>query len=238
MIMPNVRSRAPAFFILAVSLIVVLVVVNVLLTMRSARQLKTNAAAVTHTGTQRRFVLNAYRSFLARVCRAKPVLIVIEDLHCADDSSLWLFRHLTLGLSSLRCLVYATYRGGETVRKFARSSGLSKIELRMLSEAEVGDLLFAINGEPAPPALVLLVFQLTEGNPFQIEELLSLLNSEGRLFDSAGGWTPTAGPDWVDLPARVRVRLNVTRPVAYSEWFTKSPGRRTVLRASSVRPNS
>jgi len=168
-------------------------------------------------GTRRAHLLNAYRSFLTRVCRAKPVLILLENLHCADDSTLWLFRHLTLGIASLRCVVYVTYRGrerasapyfAETLSQLARIGGVSRIQLRNLSRAAVRDVLSAVNGEFAPPALALLVFQLTAGNPFLIEEILVLLNSEGRLFNSAGGWTSTAGPDWVDLPPAIRARLD------------------------------
>ena len=59
----------------------------------------------------------AVRRFLESLAAARPVLLVLEDLHWADPASLDLLRYIGGRLAGLRLLVVATYRVDELTRQ-------------------------------------------------------------------------------------------------------------------------
>src|SRR6185369_12681386 len=59
---------------------------------------------------QRRFTFNSIREYVTRISRDKPQLLVLEDLHWADEPTLLLLEHLAERLASMPCLIVATYR--------------------------------------------------------------------------------------------------------------------------------
>ena len=53
------------------------------------------------------------REFLARAGSAQPLLLVLDDLHWADDATMLLLRHIAQGLPEVPILVVGTYRDVE-----------------------------------------------------------------------------------------------------------------------------
>src|SRR5208282_4910924 len=70
----------------------------------------------------RRQLFNSFSNFFARRSREQPTLLMLEDLHWADDSTLALINHLSQRHSELPLLMIATYRENE----IDISPGLSK----------------------------------------------------------------------------------------------------------------
>jgi predicted ATPase len=118
---------------------------------------------------------------LHRLAECGPLLVVVEDLHWADQSThdllSFLVRNLRAGVALL-----LTYRSDELHRRHPlrpflaeldRSGRTERLELGRLGRRELGELLAGIRGEPAPAALVSEILARSEGNPSFAEELLA-----------------------------------------------------------------
>ncbi|PWN03286.1 hypothetical protein DJ010_09225 [Nocardioides silvaticus] len=132
-------------------------------------------------------IAESVRQRLSELSRDRTVLLVLEDLHWADPSSLRVLRHLVGHLDSGRLLVLCTWRRGtqegplaEVAEALARRHATT-LELAGLSADETAHLLAAITGE-ADPGLATDVHQRTEGNPFFLIEYGRLARDEQRAL--------------------------------------------------------
>lgn len=123
------------------------------------------------------------------VClRAEPTLLVLEDLHWADASSLRLLEYVAAELPRTGTLAIATLRPGEQPERLRETLGaLSRDGLRLplapFGAAEVRDYLRLREVSADPVALL----DRSGGNPFYLEELLRLPESErDRVPPGAG----------------------------------------------------
>ena len=115
---------------------------------------------------------------LQRELRAAPSLVVLEDVHWADEATLDLIRFLGRRIGELPCLMALTFRDEEigqamqTVAGDLARAGAKRIRLQPLSAAAVASLATAT--PHAPERLHLL----TGGNPFFLTELLAAEDEE------------------------------------------------------------
>jgi ATP/maltotriose-dependent transcriptional regulator MalT len=118
---------------------------------------------------------------LARLAGDAPVVLVVEDLHWADRSTLEFLAYLVRNLRQERLLVVGTWRSDELphahpVRRWLaeqhRSNRVEEVELGRLSRTELAEQLASIVDAPAPE-LVEEVFARSQGNPFFAEELVA-----------------------------------------------------------------
>jgi tetratricopeptide (TPR) repeat protein len=163
---------------------------------------------------QRWRLFNAYRDFVVRSCAMSPIVVVLEDLHWADEPTLQLLLHIAPAFAQLPLLVLGTYRDVEldVTRPFAkvletliRQRHATRIALRRLSASGVDQLLTVMSGRPAPPSLARVIFAETEGNPFFVEEVFQHLREEGRVFDERGEWRKDLRVETLDVPEGVRL---------------------------------
>ena len=140
-------------------------------------------------GEQARFRLfDSITTFLKRAAARRPLVIVLDDLHWADEASLRLLQFLAGHVSDARILVLATYRDIEVNRShplagvlgtLAREPVCERIALRGFEATETEQLVGVLMGTPPPPALAAAVQEMTDGNPFFIREMVRWLVSEG-----------------------------------------------------------
>ncbi len=134
-------------------------------------------------------MFTACDQLLTRVSQSNPLLLVIEDLHWADQASLMIAEFLARqgNLSSSAVLVVATYRDAEaesgsplgtTLGKIAGGCLRDRVALVGLSVDDVGRLIETSNAAAGHDAAAL--FAQTDGNPLFLHETLSLLASPGR----------------------------------------------------------
>jgi DNA-binding SARP family transcriptional activator/RecA/RadA recombinase len=132
----------------------------------------------------------AVTGLLRRLAEARPVLVVVDDLHWADMGSLGLLAFLAAELRAARLVVLGTYRDvdvaagqplAETLGALARQPVVERIVLGGLGTADVARLVATTVGTRPDERLVRAVHERTEGNPFFVTELLPLLQSEGTL---------------------------------------------------------
>jgi DNA-binding CsgD family transcriptional regulator/tetratricopeptide (TPR) repeat protein len=131
-------------------------------------------------GGSRGRMYEAVRGLLDRA--PEPLVLVLEDVHWADRSTLELLAYLARRLRHGRTLLLATYRTDELHRRhpllpvlaeLERGGRATRIELARLDRAGVARIVREIRGEAVPAALVEAIAGRSEGNPFLVEELLA-----------------------------------------------------------------
>jgi class 3 adenylate cyclase/tetratricopeptide (TPR) repeat protein len=163
---------------------------------------------------ERHYLFNSVREFVARVARAQPLLLILDDLHWADDATLLLLQHIAQRLIEMPVLIVATYRDVEldvgrplarALEELLRQRLAHDLPLKRLPEGDVTAMLRALSGQEPPAPLVQEVFRETEGNPFFVEEVFQHLAEEGKLFDAQGRWRPDLSIRELDVPRGVRL---------------------------------
>ncbi|MGH3516817.1 MAG: ATP-binding protein [Haloechinothrix sp.] len=121
------------------------------------------------------------------------LLMVLDDLHCADVPSLRLLQILAAEAAHRSILVFGLYRAAEVhahpeltdvVSGILRERGAGQLTLKGLAHSEVE--LLARRALPVRPddALVRAVEERSEGNPFFVLELLRLIGASGTVQHS------------------------------------------------------
>lgn len=138
-----------------------------------------------------------------------PVLLVLEDAHWADPSSLQLLRHVGKRSAEAAVLIVTTVRTTDIdadsplvaiVEALARQPRTRAVELGGLTAAEVAAVVSATidapTGDAAPPpvdglaALARRLWEQTSGNPFFVTALVHHLVDTGAVrTDAAGYWS-------------------------------------------------
>lgn len=147
-----------------------------------------------------------------------PTLVVLDDLHSADASSLRLLAFLATELHRRPVLVLATVRPEpgreperlrETLAALTREPGTERMALAPFTPEDVAA--FLRGHDLSDPAFAEVLYRRTGGNPFYLGELLRLLGSEHRL-DAASLGVPEGvreviGRRVARLPERTRELL-------------------------------
>ena len=136
-----------------------------------------------------RFLLFDATATLLRVAaETMPAVLVLDDLHAADQPSLLLLRFVARTLPTSRLVVLvllreAEVRGSrwiaEVVGQLAREG--RRVPLRGLAEADVAALVRGRTGRSAAPAVVQAIHGATGGNPLFVDEIVRLLVAEKEL---------------------------------------------------------
>jgi DNA-binding SARP family transcriptional activator len=156
---------------------------------------------------QARFrLMDAIVSVLRERARRQPLLIVLEDIHGADTSSLSLLQMLARQMAGSRIAVLATARDVAsprnhpliaTLAELARESHFERLPLSGLSGDQTRELLQSLLQTEVSNDLAAAVHERTEGNPFFITELAASLPAGGVAGDLEGAARST-------LPSTVR----------------------------------
>ena len=170
---------------------------------------------------QARFRLfDSITAFLKSASQKQPLVLVLDDLHWADQPSLLLLQFVARELGNSRLLLIGTYRDMELNRQHPLSESLGELTrerlfqrvlLRGLSQQDVGRFIEVAAGVDPPSGLAEAVHTQTEGNPLFVTEVVRLLVQEGALSPnpSPSGRGETAargeGDSWtVRIPEGVR----------------------------------
>lgn len=118
-----------------------------------------------------------------------PLLILLDDLHWADKSSLLLLRHLARGTPSAAMFLIGTYRGdgvertplGALLADLQRDQGAARLVLHGLTVEAAERLVRAITGRHPARSFMKSLTSETSGNPFFIREVVHHLKDAGEL---------------------------------------------------------
>ncbi|MBI3942360.1 MAG: AAA family ATPase [Chloroflexi bacterium] len=139
--------------------------------------------------------------------RPTPVVLLVDDLHAADDASIRLFHYLARQAQSAPIMLIATYRADGVSESSSFENLLNALYRGRLAETftltplapsavaqALSDILDARHldakhpGNAVSPALAKAVFDITEGNPFYIQEIAHALLKSGDIEVHAGQW--------------------------------------------------
>ena len=135
-------------------------------------------------------LFDSIATFLKNAGQAKPLVLILDDLHWSDKPSLLLLEFVARELASSRILIVGTYRDMELNRRhpltmtlgdLTRERLFERVLLRGLTHGDVGRFIELAAGVNPPANLVDAVHTQTEGNPLFVTETVRLFVQEGEL---------------------------------------------------------
>lgn len=146
---------------------------------------------------EKRRLFETLMHFLARLATPNPLLLIIEDIHWSDETSLEFLHLLIRRLGALPILLLLTTRPqtetpapARFLAQLNRERLAQEIRLEPLSPRGVDALLRSMFGWDLPLKQPFLnaIYALTEGNPFFVEEVANTLVVNGDIFYADDGW--------------------------------------------------
>jgi DNA-binding NarL/FixJ family response regulator len=158
----------------------------------------------------------AVREMLERLAKRQPVVLLLDDLHWADDASIELISHLLRRPPRAGVAVASAYRSGQAPSLLARAvdsltaqAGLERIELGPLGPDETERLVQNLDASQRRR-----LYRESGGNPFYFEQLARApgragdAEHEARLAGNGSGAPPAViaaiSQELHDLPAQAR----------------------------------
>jgi DNA-binding SARP family transcriptional activator len=160
----------------------------------------------THPLAARERLHDAWIELLDGLVADRPVVLLVEDLHWAEEPLLELLDVLLRGVSGPLVLL-ATARPELLERRRTWGSGgrnAAQLWLGPLPLEDAAAMLDELLGSELPAPLRELVLANAEGNPFFVEELVGALVDRGFLRRSNGGWKASEVPEHLVVPDSVQ----------------------------------
>ena len=173
------------------------------------------SAAAGDAHHRRRVLVQDLADLLVTADPGTPVLIILEDLHWADELSLDVLGHLASRLATRPLLVTGAYRSDELYPRLpmrdlrARLLGqrlTEEIRLPRLGLAQTAAMTSALLGRPAPAQMVQAIHERSDGIPLHVEELLAAVDEDTLTPQSGAAIQAATVPDTLGDAVLSRVR--------------------------------
>ena len=173
-------------------------------------------AAALPTLRQKRDTIAALVGLVERLAGRSPTLLLFEDAHWADPSSLEVLTELVARVATMPALLIVTFR--PEFRAPWAGAHVAARSLARLNQAESAALVARLTGEKAlPPGLLEQIVAKADGVPLFVEELTKFLLESDRLHETAGRYEYAALSGQPTIPATLRdslmARLDRVAPV-------------------------
>jgi DNA-binding CsgD family transcriptional regulator/tetratricopeptide (TPR) repeat protein len=174
---------------------------------------------------RRRVLVQDLTDLLVSAEPGTPVLMILEDLHWADELSMDVLGHLAGRLAARQMLVAGAYRSDELYPRLPmrelRARLLSQrlaeeIRLPRLDLAQTAAMSSALLGRPAPAQMVQAIHQRSDGIPLHVEEFLAAIDEDAPARRPGVAIQAAAVPDTLGdaVLSRTRHLAALTRDVA------------------------
>ena len=182
----------------------------------------------------REYLFSAVESFLRSLANNSPVLLILDDLHVADDATLELFQFLSRKSTDFPLLIIATYRSeGEAISRhlsqalatLSRLGQAKRFSLEPLDSAAVSEIVASTLGGAPADSLLESVLSISEGNPLFVEETVRTMQENGSVELIDGIWRSVSQLE--SVPDAVSQLLN-------DRFAHLSPDGRTLLTLAAV----
>ena len=155
---------------------------------------------------QKDLTLAALVEHVLGLAAGQPALVVVEDAHWIDPTSLELLDRLAREIAHERILLLVTFRPefGHTL------AGPPPIEVdlqRLPAEASRSLIAHVAGGKALPAGLVAEIARKTEGVPLFIEELTRSILESGRLAETPDGYALKDGLPALEIPSTLQESL-------------------------------
>lgn len=196
-------------------------------------------ASTREAGPARLRLLEGLTRCLLALAARQPLLIILDDLHWADEATMAWLEYVSRQVRPARVLIVGTYRSEEETPALAQTrlalthEGLfQELRLNRLSTEAVAQLIQHMTGSAGQAInFSRLLFRETEGNPLFLVETLRALFEAGFLRQGAQGWQA----DWDQAAESAGLPLPATiREAIRSRLRRLSEMARQVLEAASV----
>lgn len=164
---------------------------------------------------EKRRIFEAFVHLFIRFAACRPLVIVVEDVHWVDATSLELLHLLARRLQTARVLFVVTARSDEPggdldhwLGSLQRNRLVTEERLMPLAETDVARMIGAILDVPLAVPVVAAINQRAEGNPFFVEELLHALTGEREPGGQSGWKAATSRYIPIAVAEMVRRRLD------------------------------
>src|SRR6266487_3682240 len=174
-----------------------------------------------HPEQEQRRLFAALSDVFLRATTTRPLLLVIEDLHWSDESTLEFLHFFARKAAAHRLLLLLTYRSDELhqslrswLSQFDRERQRQEVLLEPLSRANTETFLQVIlrGSRSLPAGMLEALYELTEGNPFFLEEVLKALIVASELVEGENGWRWKRADTWhIPMSLHNAVELRLTR---------------------------
>jgi predicted ATPase/class 3 adenylate cyclase len=168
----------------------------------------------TDSAVAQQTVLAAWRRYIETRAAAEPIVAIFEDIHWADASLLNLVEALAARLHG-PVLFLCLARSDLVEHRPGWGAALPnsvRFGLSPLTAHESASLVSQLLDDAAPPDLLRLILDRSEGNPFFAGELIRMVTEDGTLERRDGNWElartlPTSLPDTVQAVILSRIDL-------------------------------
>ncbi len=191
--------------------------------------------------SQRDKMFNTILQIIIDTSKENPLLLFLDDLQWADSATLQLLFYVARNIKESRVLIVCAYRPAELdivpgeehqltqmLRRLRQEKLYSTINLANLSPEDVAEMVKSIlEVEEAPEGFLKKLYDMSEGNPFFIEEVLKSLMDEGIIRRHAHIWD--AGVDLSSVRIPTSIKDVISHRIARMDERTKK-----ALRFASV----
>lgn len=147
-------------------------------------------------------IIDALRVFVAEAANGRPHVIVVEDVHWADTSSLEALRGLADTAPQAGVLLITTSRPGYGSPFGGQGEHISRLDLEALSIEDSTTIAAGVlDVTEVPPEVATLIGARTEGNPLFVEELTATLVESGVLVAEGSRCRLTMAASDVEAPS-------------------------------------
>jgi tetratricopeptide (TPR) repeat protein len=157
------------------------------------------------------------------ISKKQPLIIFIDDVHWADESSLHLLHYLARNIKKQPILIVCAYRTEEVdvtsgkvdplqefITRLGTENLFSKIELRRLDQNQTMEIVGNfLDVQHVPKDFADLIYKETEGNPFFIKEVLKTLIQDGSLEIVNDRLELQISPDEIVIPMSIKELINL-----------------------------
>lgn len=196
-------------------------------------------------GIKQEHIFEEYTDVLANISSTAPLLLILDDLHWADASSIHLLFHLGRQLADTPILILGAYRPEDVylgregkehplvnvLHEFKSLFGDTWLDLERGGSAEgrlFVDALLDVESNQLSPDFREQLARNTGGHPLFTVEILRELQERGDIAkDNAGQWIDRSAITWDTLPGRVE-------GVIENRMNRLDPGLQEVLVTASV----
>jgi class 3 adenylate cyclase/tetratricopeptide (TPR) repeat protein len=188
------------------------------------------AMGTTRGTPEREEAFTAWRRFLEAAAARRPLVVVLEDLHWADDAMLAFIQHLVEDSSDVPLLVVGTARLElyDQAPDWGRLAGrATTIRLAPLSDGDTARLLGSLLGQAVLAAeLQVSLLEQVGGNPLYAEQVCRMLEERG-LLERDGGVRHLRPDALAGMPDSIQALIA-------ARLDTLSPERRALLQNAAV----
>ncbi len=169
------------------------------------------------------------RKLLEALARVRPLVVLVDDIHSAEQTFLDFLDHLVEAIREAPVLLLCSARHEllEGHAEWSESHSGELVVLEPLSEADSGLIIEQLLGQAGlDPRVVGRITAAAEGNPLFVEQMVSMLIDSGTLRREGGTWAAAAASE-ISVPPTIHALLA-------ARFDSLGPDERGVLEPASV----